>query len=65
MQACNPPDLLFLIALLLGPVARGSSSTTTTWCRSCSASRYPSGGRMLYWLTRFVGAPHLRLGRRR
>ena len=34
--------------------ARGSSSTTTTWCPSCSCRGFPAAARSLYRLTRCV-----------
>ena len=45
VQACNPPDMLFLIALVLRLGGLDTSSTTTIWCPSCSrrASRAGSG----------------------
>ena len=46
VQACNPPDLLFLIALALRP-HRGalSCSTTTTWCPELFESALRPGRR--------------------
>ena len=61
MHACNPPDLLFLIALVLRPGGARFVFDHHDLVPELFVSRLSSVGRTLYWLTRFVGAPHLRL----
>ena len=53
VQACNPPDLLFLIALVLRPFGARFVFDHHDLVPELFASRYP-GRRMLYWLTRFA-----------
>lgn len=53
VQACNPPDLLFLIALVLRPFGARFVFDHHDLVPELFASRYP-GRRTLYWLTRFT-----------
>jgi len=53
VQACNPPDLLFLIALVLRPFGARFVFDHHDLVPELFASRYP-GRRALYWLTRFA-----------
>ena len=50
VQACNPPDLLFLIALVLRPFGARFVFDHHDLVPELFASRYP-GRRALYWLT--------------
>lgn len=54
VHACNPPDLLFLIALLLRPGGTRFVFDHHDLGPEMYLSRFPHGGRILYWLTRLV-----------
>lgn len=54
VHACNPPDLLFLIALALRPGGTRFVFDHHDLGPEMFLSRFPKGGRILYWLTRFV-----------
>jgi glycosyltransferase involved in cell wall biosynthesis len=54
VHACNPPDLLFLIALALRPFGTRFVFDHHDLGPEMFLSRFPEGGRILYWLTRFV-----------
>ncbi|HKP43758.1 glycosyltransferase [Mycobacterium sp.] len=54
VHACNPPDLLFLIALALRPGGTRFVFDHHDLGPEMYLSRFPDGGRILYWLTRFV-----------
>ncbi len=54
VHACNPPDLLFLIALVLRPGGTRFVFDHHDLGPEMFLSRFPTGGRILYWLTRFV-----------
>lgn len=54
VHACNPPDLLFLIALALRPFGARFVFDHHDLGPEMFLSRFPEGGRILYWLTRFV-----------
>jgi glycosyltransferase involved in cell wall biosynthesis/2-polyprenyl-3-methyl-5-hydroxy-6-metoxy-1,4-benzoquinol methylase len=54
VHACNPPDLLFLIALALRPFGARFVFDHHDLGPEMFLSRFPNGGRILYWLTRFV-----------
>lgn len=54
VHACNPPDLLFLIALLLRPGGTRFVFDHHDLGPEMYLSRFPDGGRVLYWLTRMV-----------
>lgn len=54
VHACNPPDLLFLIALALRPWGARFVFDHHDLGPEMYLSRFPNGGRVLYWLTRFV-----------
>lgn len=54
VQACNPPDLLFLIALVLRPGGTRFVFDHHDMFPEMFLSRFPGGGRILYWLTRFA-----------
>ncbi|MCV7435350.1 glycosyltransferase family 4 protein [Mycolicibacterium bacteremicum] len=54
MHACNPPDLLFLIALVLRPGGTRFVFDHHDLGPEMFLSRFPTGGRILYWLTRLV-----------
>ncbi|WP_082614540.1 glycosyltransferase family 4 protein [Mycobacterium sp. Root265] len=54
VHACNPPDLLFLIALALRPGGTRFVFDHHDLGPEMFLSRFPEGGRILYWLTRFV-----------
>lgn len=53
VQACNPPDLLFLIALALRPFGARFVFDHHDLVPELFASRYPQR-RVLYWLTRIA-----------
>ena len=63
MHACNPPDLLFLIALALRPGGTRFVFDHHDLVPELFASRYPSR-RILYRLTRLRRTTHLRSCRR-
>jgi glycosyltransferase involved in cell wall biosynthesis len=54
VHACNPPDLLFLIALALRPFGARFVFDHHDLVPELFSSRFPRGGRILYWMTRFV-----------
>jgi glycosyltransferase involved in cell wall biosynthesis len=54
VQACNPPDLLFLVALALRPGGTRFVFDHHDLVPELFQSRFAGGGRILYWLTRFV-----------
>ncbi|MEW5813232.1 MAG: glycosyltransferase family 4 protein [Actinomycetota bacterium] len=54
IQACNPPDLLFLIALLLRPGGTRFVFDHHDLVPELFLSRFPGKGRVLYHLTRWV-----------
>ncbi len=54
VHACNPPDLLFLIALVLRPTGARFVFDHHDLSPEMFLSRFPDGGRILYWLTRLV-----------
>lgn len=54
VHACNPPDLLFLIALVLRPFGARFVFDHHDLGPEMFLSRFPNGGRILYWLTRIV-----------
>ncbi|MGU3499859.1 glycosyltransferase family 4 protein [Mycobacterium sp. C31M] len=54
VHACNPPDLLFLIALLLRPGGTRFVFDHHDLVPELFLSRFPHGGRLLYRLTRFT-----------
>ena len=54
VHACNPPDLLFLVALLLRPMGSRFVFDQHDLVPELFQSRFAGGGRILYWLTRVV-----------
>lgn len=54
VHACNPPDLLFLVALLLRPTGARFVFDQHDLVPELFKSRFPRGGRTLYWLTRLA-----------
>jgi glycosyltransferase involved in cell wall biosynthesis len=54
VHACNPPDLLFLIALALRPFGARFVFDHHDLGPEMFLSRFADGGRILYWLTRIV-----------
>jgi glycosyltransferase involved in cell wall biosynthesis len=54
VHACNPPDLLFLIALVLRPFGTRFVFDHHDLGPEMYLSRFPNGGRILYWMTRLV-----------
>lgn len=52
VQACNPPDLLFLIALVLRPWGTRFVFDHHDLSPELFLSRFPGRGRALYWTTR-------------
>jgi glycosyltransferase involved in cell wall biosynthesis len=52
VHACNPPDLLFLIALALRPGGTRFVFDHHDMFPEMFLSRFPGAGRILYWLTR-------------
>lgn len=53
-HACNPPDLLFLIALALRPIGTRFVFDHHDLVPELCLSRFPGRGRTLYWATRLV-----------
>lgn len=54
VHACNPPDLLFLIALILRLGGTRFVFDHHDLSPEMFLSRFPDGGRALYWMTRLV-----------
>ena len=54
VQTCNPPDLLFLVALALRPTGAGFVFDHHDMFPEMFLSRFPGAGRILYWLTRIA-----------
>jgi glycosyltransferase involved in cell wall biosynthesis len=54
VHACNPPDLLFLVALALRPGGTQFVFDHHDLVPELFVSRFPGRGRILYWLTRFL-----------
>jgi glycosyltransferase involved in cell wall biosynthesis len=54
VHACNPPDLLFLVALMLRPGGTRFVFDHHDLVPELFQSRFPGGGRPLYWLTRLL-----------
>jgi glycosyltransferase involved in cell wall biosynthesis len=54
VHACNPPDLLFLVALVLRPGGTRFIFDQHDLVPEMFLSRFPGGGRILYWLTRIL-----------
>ena len=52
VHACNPPDLLFVVALLLRPGGTQFVFDHHDLVPELFLSRFPQGGRPLYWVTR-------------
>jgi glycosyltransferase involved in cell wall biosynthesis len=52
VHACNPPDLLFLVALALRPTGSRFVFDQHDLVPELFESRFPRGGRALYWMTR-------------
>ncbi|WP_034508758.1 glycosyltransferase family 4 protein [Blastococcus sp. URHD0036] len=52
VHACNPPDLLFLVALLLRPTGTRFVFDHHDLVPELFLSRFAGGGRALYWVTR-------------
>ncbi len=52
VHACNPPDLLFLVALMLRPGGTRFVFDHHDLVPELFQSRFPEGGKVLYWLTR-------------
>lgn len=54
VHACNPPDLFFLVALLLRPGGTRFVFDHHDLSPEMFLSRFPNGNRILYWMTRLV-----------
>ncbi|QYB03084.1 glycosyltransferase family 4 protein [Rhodococcus sp. USK10] len=54
VHACNPPDLLFLVAALLRPVGAKFVFDHHDLVPELFLSRFPRGGQVLYWATRIL-----------
>jgi glycosyltransferase involved in cell wall biosynthesis len=54
VHACNPPDLLFLVAALLRPVGAKFVFDHHDLVPELFLSRFPRGGPILYWATRLL-----------
>lgn len=54
VQACNPPDLLFLVAYAVRAGGTKFVFDHHDLVPELFQSRFPGGGRLLYWLTRIV-----------
>ncbi|MEN0139106.1 MAG: glycosyltransferase family 4 protein [Rhodococcus sp. (in: high G+C Gram-positive bacteria)] len=54
VHACNPPDLLFLVALLLRPFGAKFVFDHHDLVPELFLSRFPGGGPILYWATRLL-----------
>jgi glycosyltransferase involved in cell wall biosynthesis len=54
LQACNPPDLLFLVALALRPGGARFVFDHHDLAPELVLLRFPNGGRMLFQLTKFL-----------
>ncbi len=54
VQACNPPDLMFLIALVLRPFGARFVFDHHDLVPELFQSRFPDGGRMLHRLVRYA-----------
>ena len=54
VHACNPPDLLFLVALLLRPGGARFVFDHHDLVPELFLSRFAGGGRPLYWVTRLL-----------
>ena len=64
VHACNPPDLLFLVALALRPGGTRFVFDHHDLVPELFLSRFPRGGRILYRLTRYRRTTHVRSCRR-
>jgi glycosyltransferase involved in cell wall biosynthesis len=53
-QTCNPPDLFFLIGLILRPSGTKFVFDHHDLVPELFVSRFPHGGMTLYWMTRLV-----------
>ncbi|MFC9554380.1 glycosyltransferase family 4 protein [Rhodococcus sp. NPDC056960] len=54
VHACNPPDLLFLVAALLRPAGTRFVFDHHDLVPELFLSRFPGGGPVLYWATRLL-----------
>ncbi|MFD6058906.1 glycosyltransferase family 4 protein [Rhodococcus wratislaviensis] len=54
VHACNPPDLLFLVATLLRPAGAKFVFDHHDLVPELFLSRFPRGGPILYWATRLL-----------
>lgn len=54
VHACNPPDLLFLVAALLRPAGAKFVFDHHDLVPELFLSRFPRGGPILYWATRLL-----------
>jgi glycosyltransferase involved in cell wall biosynthesis len=54
VHACNPPDLLFLVALVLRLTGSRFVFDQHDLVPELFQSRFPRGGRALYWMTRVL-----------
>jgi glycosyltransferase involved in cell wall biosynthesis len=52
VHACNPPDLLFLVALVLRPAGAKFVFDHHDLVPELFLSRFPDRGKLLYWVTR-------------
>ena len=54
LQSCNPPDLFFLIGLILRPLGTKFVFDHHDLVPELFVSRFPHGGMALYWMTRLA-----------